>query len=420
MNKLFATILIILSVNILFSNSINLDSLLANAKTDSQLANAYMKVADSYAKKEIEKAITNYTTALNYAKKTNNNLLLGDIKIGLGITYSDANRLADAEKILNSAYYNYFNKSDDSGIANVYTSLGRIKYLKGDLISAHEYWEESLNLYKLLRNDIKIAGAYSNIGIIYSELGNNKQSLENFLLAAKVLEKNNEKLYLTNMYNNIGIAYQHLEDYKSAKKYFNKSIYLKNIMGDELGIAVTYTNIAIIYVEKKNYKKALDYSLKSLNIKKKYNFLKGFPVTYKNICEIYINLEEYDNALNYALEGLRISENNEILKDEASFNEYIYKIYDKKGEKGRAEDYKKTFTILNDSLLKFRNSEKEIAIANSKDNMDILSDTSDIEEGKDNSKISPSTNHYTIVISIIGVLFIIGFILIILIMRKKK
>ena len=418
MNKILIYILIFLSSNQLFSKKIDLDSLLSKAKTDSQLADAYMKIGNSYSMKEITKAIDNYTIAINYAKKTGDNILLGDVKLGLGSVYADANKLEKAEKILNSAYYNYFNKSDEGGIANVYTSLGRIKYLRGDLISAHEYWEESLNLYKLLNNDIKIAGAYSNIGIIYSELGNNKQSLENFLLAAKVLEKNNQKVYLTNMYNNIGIAYQRLEDYDSAEKYFNKSIYLKNVMGDELGTAVTYTNLAIVCLERNNNNKALEYSLKSLKIKKKYNYLKGLPVTYKNICDIYISIEQYDNALNYALEGLRISEDNDILKDEVSFNEYIYEIYDKKGEVDRANDYKNIFTTLNDSLTKLRNFEKEKVIAH--ENNKLLPDTIKQKLPKKTPKIKTSTSHYIIISSIIGVLFVVGIIIIILINRKRN
>jgi len=420
MNKILISILFFLSTSLLFSNSIDLDSLLSKAKTDSQRAYAYKRVAKSYSTKEIEKVISNYTTALNYAKKTNNNLLLGDIKLGLGIAYVDANKLTNAKKMLNSAYYNYFTKSDDYGIANVYMNLGSIEYLKGNLISAHKYWEESLNLYKLLKNEPKIAGAYSNIAIIYSELNNNKKALENLFLASKILEKNNKKLLLTNMYNNIGGVYQCLKDYPNSIKYFNKSIYLKEILGDELGIAVSYTNLAIVYTENNDFKKGLEYSLKSIKIKKKYNYLKGLPVTYKTICDIYINIEQYDNALNYALEGLRISEDNSILKDEVSFNEYIYKIYDKKGEVDRANDYKKTFILLNDSLLKHRNYEKEKVIANEKRDTYILTDTVTNIVPDNTTQVKSSVAHYIIISSIIVALFIIGIIIIIVINRRKN
>lgn len=418
MNKLIIYILVFLTSNFLFSQKIDLDSLLAKAKTDSQLAYAYQEIANSHLSIDVNKSIENYIKALEYVNKTNNEKFIGRIKIQLGSAYINSNKLILAEKQLNSAYYNFFNISDDDGIAQVYTGLGRIKYLKGDLVSAHKYWEESLKLYKILNYRIKLAGAYSNIAIIYSELGDDKKALKNFKLAAKILEKEKQKTLLTNMYGNIGIVYQRMKDYKNAEMYFNKSIYLKKLLGDEIGIAIVYGNLAIIYSDKKEFKKALEYNLKSLEIKQRHNYLKGISITFLNICNNYISLKKFDNALNYALDGLRISEENNVLNDEAKFNDLLFTIYKNKGEQERANYYKNIYNNLKDSIEEIRNKEKALEI-NSDDKAISVEDSLSKNDSKNETKEVNSINHFTIITSIIAVFFILGIILVILINRKK-
>lgn len=414
MNKLLSKILLIgLLSNSLVGQNINLDSLVSKSQNDSNKAVAIVKYAETLKGSDLVKEVATYKKALEFANKTNNNSLIGNVKVLLSSAYIKINKLDSAEKIINSAYLNFFEISSDVGIAKAYATLGKINYIRHYPIKAYQYWEEALKLYLLIGDELKIAGMFNNIGVVYSSIGDNKKALYNFIEASKIFEKLDLKKNLTDLYGNIGITYNKLKDYNNAEKYINKSIYLKNLLKDELGIAISETNLANLYIDKKEYEKALELTLKAVNTKNKYNYLVGIIPNYISICNIYIAQEKYESALDYALKGLNIAKENKILENEVDFLDLIVTIHKKTGKIDKAKIFEKDLLILTDSLNKIEDKEKQKNILNNSDNLKVQSDS--LKKPINENKLAEKpifTNNLIIIAIILGVILLAIFIFI--------
>lgn len=159
-----------------------------------------------------------------------------------------------------------------------------------------------------------IAESYDNIGLIYSNLGNNQKALEFHRKALVINEKvfGQEHSSTAFSYNNIGLVYYGLGDYDRALAYFSKAMSIREkILGlEHPDTAISSNCIGEVYRNLCNYEEAMKYSAKALAIREKIFGLEH-PYTansYNNIGLIYYNLGNYDKALIYYSKTLAIRE----------------------------------------------------------------------------------------------------------------
>lgn len=159
-----------------------------------------------------------------------------------------------------------------------------------------------------------IAESYDNIGLIYSNLGNNQKALEFHRKALVINEKvfGQEHSSTAFSYNNIGLVYYGLGDYDRALAYFSKAMSIREkILGlEHPDTAISSNCIGEVYRNLCNYEEAMKYCAKALAIREKIFGLEH-PYTansYNNIGLIYYNLGNYDKALIYYSKTLAIRE----------------------------------------------------------------------------------------------------------------
>lgn len=177
-------------------------------------------------------------------------------------------------------------------------------YKKQDLRNEIIYSEKLLNLIESNNIEKEKLAIYLNITSLYGKTYNYNKA---FLYASKLIElskKQNNKIMLAKAYSNLGIIFMILHDEKNALIYFNKGI--QEISGIEnvnsLKISLN-NNIAIVYGNKKDFKKALSYQFKSLGLIKSGNNYRQFTITMMNIGYSYEQIGDYDKAINFLLKA---------------------------------------------------------------------------------------------------------------------
>jgi tetratricopeptide (TPR) repeat protein len=205
------------------------------------------------------------------------------LEMGLTSSQALANQKQEAEFL------------NDIGLA--YSNLG-----END--KALEYYQQALPLHKAVRDTDGEATTLSRIGLVYSNLGENDKALEHYQQALPLLRAVGNKRGEAATLSNIGMVYSDLWENDKALDYFLRSLPLDRAVGDKSGEAITLNNIGGVYSDLWENDKALDYYLQALPLLRAVGDRSGEATTLTNIGAVYSGLWENDKALDYYLQAL--------------------------------------------------------------------------------------------------------------------
>ncbi len=329
----------------------NIDSLklaLKNAKNDTTKINLYIAISEwcdlneiiDYANPAVELCEKNLKKFTTKTKLTKGELYLKHFyMINLAASY---NNLAyfygnyDGEKIKNLVYF----KKSISILEN--------------LLKDNPTGNEAININQGLSSGL------SNMGVLYDQLGDTPNALENYFKSLKIREKIKDKEGIAITQSNIGVVYYKLKDYKTALLFYFKALKLQEEISDKIGIAQSLNNIGALYENQidpschqsseecflKGKLNALDYYRKSLKINEEITEKSGIAQVLGNIGFLYYNLFKFNKKTN-----------NKIACDTLYHNAIMYydksiAIYEKLHEIRNL-----SFTINNKATLLFHNNE---------------------------------------------------------------
>ncbi|MRT92883.1 tetratricopeptide repeat-containing sensor histidine kinase [Ancylomarina sp. 16SWW S1-10-2] len=229
-------------------------------------------------------------------------------------------------EILNKLAFSYWNVSPDKGISYAKTAytialkedskvdmakalkcIGINHWAKSQSHLALKNLQKSLKIYEEI-NDLKgICSLYSNIGLVYKDLSDYKNSLKYFLKSLKISEEHKiTNLIITTNYN-ISVMYMAQEDYPKALKYAQEAIDLSEKHHNSSNLSTQLNLMAQIYEVQKDYIKAKNTYIESLELNKKNGNNYGTTVSLYNIGNVEYNLKNYDSAITYFNESLTLS-----------------------------------------------------------------------------------------------------------------
>ena len=202
-------------------------------------------------------------------------------------------------------------------------------------------FEQSLKLYQTQNNKLGQANCFTNIGIIYSILGESQKALDYFNQAlpiyktVAVRDRNAEASVL----NDIGIVYNRLGESQKALDYYNKALPIYKAVGDLRGEARALGNIGNVYINLGELQKALDYHNQALPIYKTIGDRNDEATGLNNIGNIYSILGESQKALDYYNQAFPIYKAVGDRNGEARALNNMGRNYDSLGERQKALDY---------------------------------------------------------------------------------
>lgn len=181
------------------------------------------------------------------------------------------------------------------GEALALKNIGIANYYQGNNVDALGYYQKSLAVFELMKDDNGIANIENNIGAIYMNQGDDTKALEYFLKSLQKAEKTGDKLRIVTPMSNVGAIYSRNDSTLNlALSYDLKALPLAEELGDSNAIGTIAVNIGEIYTTQKKDSLALIYLEKSLNF---FNNSENSPASYNAIGKVYLNQKKYTLAL---------------------------------------------------------------------------------------------------------------------------
>jgi tetratricopeptide (TPR) repeat protein len=295
----------------------------------------------------------NYKVALSYFQKaeksfenqlnSNSNIDIKRIQNGLarayasqGVVYSEQSNYFMSLEKYQKALIIYIANDQKNNIAKAYNNIGIVYKAQGNSPKALEFFQKALPIQHQIGEQSE-AVTLTNVGLIYFEKGDMNKSLENYITAKRLFEKNDNKRGFALLHNYLGdYAYKNGDDLKAGIEY-NNGLELYEAMQNKHGASLVLYNLGQMNYELKNYVEAMKYTQKSLAYAKEVEVLDQTFHSEKLISEIYAaqnnptkSLEHYKNYI-VARDSITNQENNkkfvraemdfEYKKKEALFDE---------------------------------------------------------------------------------------------------
>lgn len=172
--------------------------------------------------------------------------------------------------------------------------------------NALNYYNQTLPLYRALKDKEGEFILLVNIGAVYIALGKTQSAIDNFLLALPIVKEINNPRAEAIILNNIGGGFDDLGEYQKAIDYLNQSLALRRKTGDRNGEAISLANIAIIYSKLGDQQKALEFLNQALTVQRELKARGMEAYTLNSIGRIYLEQRDYQKSFEYYSASLTI------------------------------------------------------------------------------------------------------------------
>ncbi|MDB5231876.1 MAG: hypothetical protein JWN76_2681 [Chitinophagaceae bacterium] len=190
------------------------------------------------------------------------------------------------------------------------------------------------------------AYALKFIGIYYYNQAKTVETLDNWQQSLALFRLVKDKAGEASILSNIGSLYYNQADDANALEYYLQSLKIAEDIGDKLRMATALQNIGNVYLRKKATQgKALKYLLRALPLAEELKNHDAIVVTLTNLGEVYLTMGKVDSSLYYYQKGLAASNNNEEVSSAFILNN-IGRAYAKKGNFDLAIGYQKQSVAL--------------------------------------------------------------------------
>ena len=189
--------------------------------------------------------------------------------------------------------------SDQVLIAVAYGNLGIVYDVRGDLDDAEAMYRKSLVLHEELGRKEGMANNYGNLGIVYRIRGDLDEAEAMCRKAIVLHEELGRKEGMANQYGNLGIVYRTRGDLDEAEAMYRKSLELSEELGSKEGMARVYGNLGIVYRMRGDLDEAEAMYRKSLEIDEELGSKEGMVNQYGNLGNVCQTRGDLDEAARY-------------------------------------------------------------------------------------------------------------------------
>ncbi len=278
-------------------------SVIANI-SPAQIDHLHAQAKKAFFATDYDTALEKWQTALNYARKLNQQSNISKFIVNLGAVNYHIGQYQKAIAYYQQAVLLDHELGDKSGENANLNQLGLIHYNLAQYQKALSYYLQAIEIQIDDKNEI--SNSLNGIGMTYDSLGEYRQALTYYQRALKIKREIGEKTGIAYNLSNIGIAYKNLSDYPKALARFQKSLKIQQQIGDQRGIGNNLTNIGTVYSSLGQYSKALNSFQQALQIFGERNDSKGIADNHSNIAVLYDKQGEYSKALTHFKQALQI------------------------------------------------------------------------------------------------------------------
>lgn len=211
--------------------------------------------------------------------------------------------------------------TDQLSQAQLALQTGARLYQQGTATALQEtitHWQQARHLYQEAGNQLLATTLLTNIGKVYTELGNYQQALELYQQALPQLQALNHPHAEAATRIAIAQVQTQFGEFQTALDLYTQTIPLWQQANYRTGIAETYNNMGLIYARLNDPQQALYYYSQALEIVRTLGNGAGEATTLNNMANTYVDTAQYEQAINTYQQALAIWETLGNLRGKAS------------------------------------------------------------------------------------------------------
>jgi tetratricopeptide (TPR) repeat protein len=175
-------------------------------------------------------------------------------------------------------------------IANCHIELNKMD-------SAILGFQQAIDVARLMKDSVKVARGFGNMGNVYLHKNDRVKALEYYLYAAKLWEASTDQQYLPILYNNINALLEEQKESTQAVVFANKAIAMATKLGDSLSLVDGLVNLAVSYNHLAQYDKAYELLLTTLPMAKTIGDNYQLVTIYNNMGDYFMQKQNFHAAL---------------------------------------------------------------------------------------------------------------------------
>ena len=192
-------------------------------------------------------------------------------------------------------------------VANIKLTLARVYHESGQPKNAVPVLDESLMLWRSLRNQPGESAALTVMGQVWSDLGERRKALEAYEQVFALQQAIGDLEGQATTLNNIGSLWDQLGEHHTGLTYMARALELEQAIGDRFGVANTLGNMGAAWHELREYQKAVSCLEPALMLKNELGDALGGATTLINLGSTISALGDRQRALELYERGLVIA-----------------------------------------------------------------------------------------------------------------
>ena len=301
---------------------------------------------------QYDSAIVWYEKALEVDKARNIPRMIAGDYLNLANAWSSLDSLNKSLKFFKKGIHILKGKPSHD-LANVYSNLGILFYQMGQYDSTTYYFIEARNIWEKVGDPYYVAVAGLNLGTVFTQIKNFEKARIYYAESAPIFDSLENKGSLARVYNNLASLIREYNDpdsiQKSTEIHF-KALAVREEIKDSAGMASSLNNIGGNYIDLKKADEALPYLEKALSIKRKLGISQGESQALYNLGLAYYSTQSYPKAKAYFTESLNRSKEISSPADEKIALQGLSDVSYQMGDFQKAYDYRLRFQAIEDSL----------------------------------------------------------------------
>ncbi|MBN1296436.1 tetratricopeptide repeat protein [bacterium] len=196
----------------------------------------------SSIKGNFELSISFFKSALVFAERSGDQMIVAETLVKLGDLFAGAGNLEVAMVYLEKACGAFSRTADAEGEVKALNSLAIMYLQTGDLKSAGNVINKCVRAAEKSDNRDLTGITYSNLGIYESMRGEYSSAISGFIESIRHFESTGRLEGIAQALHNIGMTYEKTGDWDLAEEYYERSLEISRETGDKEMVAKTMLN----------------------------------------------------------------------------------------------------------------------------------------------------------------------------------
>jgi len=188
--------------------------------------------------------------------------------------------------------------------ADALLGAGALAWRQGDFPAAQGYYQESLDLYRMLQDQRGAGMALGNLGVIAEQKGDHVAARAFYEEALFIFQELGMNRAVAIAFNNLGIIANKQGDYATTHSYYEQAFAIHRGLDDKAGMAMCLDNLGLVTRYQGDYSQARAYFEESLAISREIGDRHGEATSLSNLGSLACQQEDHAASRTYLTESL--------------------------------------------------------------------------------------------------------------------